>query len=201
MPNVSTTFYFTAVKIADNLVYRSPAFTITPTSGGGGGEPPTFDDTVDITFPNDPVRRDHLSITITTKNGTPVPPSIIFYVWFWPATTTGNSSLQAKADNSYYGPFVVNSVANADGGTDLDIDVNNLLTPEETKGSIPAGSYKIQFADKDTGSEYVGTIEAIALQGTSDSETQSSGGGGCNAGYGLFGLLLAGMVMRKYHIG
>jgi Synergist-CTERM protein sorting domain-containing protein len=28
--------------------------------------------------------------------------------------------------------------------------------------------------------------------------TSSSSGGGCNAGYGLLGLLLAGLVTRKY---
>jgi hypothetical protein len=93
-------------------------------------------------------------------------------------------------------PVVVVEVESKEGA--LDIDVNNLKDRDKNKVSIETGSYLISFESED-GYYYADENEMpepIHLQGTD--AAQESGGGGCNAGYGLFGLLLAGLVTRKY---
>jgi hypothetical protein len=127
---------------------------------------------------------------------------------------SSSGSYSAKDVSEYIGPFVVNSITDSSGRSTLDIDVNNLVKPDGTKGSVPAGSYKIQFADSETGSTYVGTTqEPVTVKAPSENpatpndpatpddpapENPSSGGSGCSAGYGFIGLLLMGFALRKY---
>jgi hypothetical protein len=143
-----------------------------------------------------------IGLSVTTANGQPIPANVWCYVWlmFNPANSGGASVNDASG--GYYGPFVVKSAAGR-----LDIDVNNLTKPDGTKGSIPAGSYTIKFADKDSvdagiDPQYVGTSEtSVSLKATGDdssSSGSSSGGGGCDAGAsGVIALLAAAMILRK----
>jgi hypothetical protein len=95
---------------------------------------------------------------------------------------------------------VATSVTNDAGDATLDIDVNNLVKPDGTKGTVPEGSYMIKFADSETGTTYVGTTqEPITVQAAPETpSSDSDGGGGCNTGYGVVGLLLMRMALRKY---
>jgi hypothetical protein len=86
----------------------------------------------------------------------------------------------------------------------LDIDMNNLENSNGEKGSVPDGTYSVQYADMaSNGVVYRGSTEAVAFNNSGDNGGGSgnSGSSGCNAGYGLFGLLLAGLVTHKYRKG
>jgi hypothetical protein len=193
--------------------------------------PPTVpDNTITIVIPspgNTGSAGQQWTIGITPAGGVPIPNNVQFYFWFIVWNTSGSNSIKASNTTTYVGPFVAKSVTDASGVTTLDIDVNNLIKPDGTKGSVPAGSYKIQFADSETGEKYVGTTpEAITTEGTAETPvspvepdpvepdpvepnpvvpvnpetpSRSSGsGGGCNTGYGIIGLLLVGIALRKY---
>jgi hypothetical protein len=119
------------------------------------------------------------------------------------ASVSGYSSILASASEEFYGPFLVKSVQ-SEGGTKLDIDVDNLIKPDGTKGSIPAGPYKIRFADDSPTPTYVGTTDTVELPATKDSSkpdptpgddtpggdepSDEGSGGGCDAGFGATGL-------------
>jgi hypothetical protein len=169
--------------------------------------PPTVEDnTVSAVVP-DPSNPDkHWAITITTDEGLPIPDKMRFYFWF--IVVTGENSRNASASSYGYGPFVAESVADSSGATKLDIDVENLENADGTIGSVPSGEYKIQFADADTGTIYVGTSsEILTVKGTgvptadeTADETKvgsasSGGGGGCDAGIGVIGTLLVSLFL------
>jgi hypothetical protein len=139
-------------------------------------------------------------ISVSTLDGRPIPAGIPFRIWLFPNLNTAK-----VAAPSYFGPFVVES---GEGGV-LEIDVNNLKNPGGSKASISKGSYVIKFSDDE--GKYIGTTPAVELEATGtqtptppvdeDNENTgggSSSGGGCNAGYGLFGLLLAGFAAWKF---
>jgi hypothetical protein len=127
-----------------------------------------------------------VAISVITKDGAPIPPGTLFYVWLLLQQSSQNLSARAEPED-YNGPFIVESKE----GT-LEIDVNDLKKPDGTKASIAAGLYIVKFIDK--GGKYIGTTKPFALE---DTNVKESGGGGCDTGYGLFGLLLAGFVMLK----
>jgi hypothetical protein len=128
-------------------------------------------------------------------------PDMLHKVWL-KKDSSSVSSLQYAITASVpetFGPFWVKSQEEADSVI-LEIDVDNFQNPDGTKSSeeIPTGSYQIVF--QSLGGEYTGITDPILLAGTSGapSNPSDSGGGGCNAGFGLFGLLLAGFVTHKY---
>jgi hypothetical protein len=157
------------------------------------------DNTVTITIPNPLNPGQQLTLTITAAGGVTIPNNVQFYFWFVGGSfSSSGTSVRANNTSEYVGPFLANSITNASGVTTLDIDVNNLIKPDGTKGSVPAGSYKVKFADSETGEKYIGTTpEAISIAGTATG-TGGGGGGGCNTGYGLIGLLFMGFAIRKY---
>jgi hypothetical protein len=138
----------------------------------GDTEPPTVpDNTVTITIPSTTNPGQQWTISITAAGGVSIPENIQFYFWFivW---NSSSSSIKTASTATYVGPFVTKSVKDTSGATALDIDVNNLIKPDGTKGSVPSGSYKIQFADSETGEKYVGTTsEAIIVEGTTQNPT------------------------------
>jgi hypothetical protein len=169
--------------------------------------PPTApENTITITIPSITNPGQQWTITITATGGVPIPSNVQFHFWFIVWNTNEGNSIKAANTPTYVGPFVAKSVVNDSGVTTLDIDVNNLIKPDGTKGSVPDGSYKIQFADSETGEKYVGTTpEPIVVEGAASStlppvepDETSSRGGGCNTGYGLISLLLTGFALRKY---
>jgi hypothetical protein len=184
---------------AGDFYYTTPVPVVVTDSPGSNPEPPTIPDTVVITIT--PVNSGReIVITIKTKDGKPVPANVEFYVWFMIRVTSSSNSYSAKDTPQYHGPFVVKSATDASGNSTLDIDVNNLVKPDGTKGSIPKGTYTIKFADSKTGETYVGTIEDVKLEATQtdDPDPDPDSDGGCNAGYGVIGLLLTGFALRKY---
>jgi hypothetical protein len=210
---------------------------------------------ITVLDPTNPKQR--LILTITGNGGVTIPNNVQFHFWFVAGSSSSSgTSVRANSTSEYIGPFVAKSVTDASGVTTLDIDVNKLVKPDGSKGSVPTGSYKIQFVDSGTEETYIGiTSELITIEGTdettpvtppvdpvtppspvdpitppspedpvdpvtpsptpadpvtpspedpvtpSNPETpsqRSSGGGGCNVGYGLIGLLFIGFAMRKY---
>jgi hypothetical protein len=137
-------------------------------------------------------------IGITTKNGIALPKGLAFRIWFQnqsAGSQNQSAGLRVAANESSYGPFIVESVEGA-----LDIDMNNLENSNGERGSVPDGTYSVQYADMaSNGTVYRGSTEAAAF-----SNSGGNGGGsdssssGCNAGLSLFGLLLAGLVTRTY---
>jgi hypothetical protein len=128
-----------------------------------------------------------VSITVTA-NGWPISDYITFLVWL--------DRQDPPTSANAYGPFVVESKESA-----LNINVNKLKYPDGTKESIEAGLYLLRFESKD--GYYAGEMpKSIHLPGTDaaqpGTDAAQESGGGCNAGHGLFGLLLAGLVTRKY---
>jgi hypothetical protein len=158
--------------------------------------PPADDDDNTIVAINNPNSNGKIvSISVETNTG-PIPADVTFKIWLLPKNTQ-SQNLSAKAASDYIGPFVVESKE----GT-LDIDVDNLKYLDGTKGSIDAGTYTVKFADAETEKQYVGTIRDVDLKATeqtNDNDDTNSGGGsgGCNAGVGMFALLLAGLAVLK----
>jgi hypothetical protein len=159
--------------------------------------PPEGEATTKVSIDLNPNSEDKgiVRISVSTLDGRPIPAGIPFRVWLLPSQNT------AKAAASYIGPFVVES---GEGGV-LEIDVNNLKTPDGNKATISKGSYVIKFSDDE--GKYIGTTPAIELEATGtqtppvDEDNEKTGGGsggGCNAGYGLFGLLLAGFAAWRF---
>ncbi|MDR2180013.1 MAG: hypothetical protein LBP21_06870 [Synergistaceae bacterium] len=136
-----------------------------------------------------------VSVSVTTKDGIPIPANVLFKVWLF-FQNSRNQNVNAKAASDHIGPFMVESMK----GT-LNINVDNLKNPDGTKASIPAGSYVVKFADADE--KYVGTTESITLKATGadtspgNNDDSKGSSGGCNVGYGLVVLLLAGLVTNK----
>jgi hypothetical protein len=149
--------------------------------------------------------RGKINIIVKTMDDSPTLPDVWYKVWL---ENNNNSTSQsaintyAASESGYIGPFGVKSQKIGDDAT-LEIDVNNLLNPDGTPSSekITTGSYSIiyEYKDTETGLVYVGKLDSVSLAGTDDTPPETSGGGGgCDVGYGLFGLLLAGLVTRKY---
>jgi hypothetical protein len=142
-----------------------------------------------------------VSLTVLTSDGTPIPAEVWFKIWL--LVPSGSATAE-----EYYGPFLGKS-SEGESGTKLDIDVDNLVKPDGTKGSIPAGSYKIKFADDSPTPAYIGTTDTIELPATRTStepepapggedsfdEGSSSGGGGCDAGLGTAGFAVVLVVL------
>jgi hypothetical protein len=151
-----------------------------------------------------------VSLAVTTLEGEPIPAEVWFKIWLLLQPGNGGSTLSAVSvagyssiladDESaeYYGPFLVKSIQGENGATTLDIDVNNLIKPDGTKGFIPAGSYKIQFVEDVSDPTYAGMTEVIELPATQiddDPEVEESAGGGCDAGFGATGFVGVIMVL------
>jgi hypothetical protein len=132
-----------------------------------------------------------VGISVKTESGAPIPANVLFNVWLLDQT---NQTQNVNAKAMSCGPFIVKSIAGS-----FDIDVDNLKNIDGTKGSISAGEYVVKFADADE--KYVGTTEPITLKATGstppDNNEKKGGGGGCNAGYGLLGLLFTSFVVRR----
>jgi uncharacterized 2Fe-2S/4Fe-4S cluster protein (DUF4445 family) len=70
--------------------------------------------------------------------------------------------------------------------------ITNEGTIDNTQGTIKnEGTFKSVQSEGEMGGKIEGDVQQI-------NGTSSSSGGGCNAGYGLLGLLLAGLVTRRY---
>jgi hypothetical protein len=181
-----------------SLLQISVAKASTPVSDDNiPTQPPTVPDTTVTTLTPDTANPDkHWSLTVTANNGLSIPNNLRFYFWFVVATRTDSRGADAPGS---YGPFVTESVADSSGAK-LDIDVEKLKKPDGTAGSVPSGSYKIQFADADTGTTYVGTSkEVIAVKGTGESSsTVNRGSGGCDAGMGGVLALLIGTSLAVW---
>jgi hypothetical protein len=159
--------------------------------------PAAPDNTVTITIPSPTNPGQQWTISITSEGGVPIPANVQFYYWFIPVNNSRTGGISVSDVPKDVGPFVEKSTINDTGATTLNVDVNNLIKPDGTKGSVPGGSYKIQFADSETRNTYVGTTETITVKGTSET-SPSNNSGGCNTGYGIIGLLLMGIALRKY---
>jgi Synergist-CTERM protein sorting domain-containing protein len=173
--------------------------------------PPTVPDTTTtavVPATENPGR--HFSLSIVAAGGVPIPNNVQFHFWFI-VEISSSAGIRAADTSAYVGPFVARSVTSASGATTLDIDADNLKKPDGSKGSVPAGSYRVKFADSETGQKYVGTTPvAITIEETAtvpdrpvnpNPSPSSQGGGGCNAGYGTIGLLLlTGVALRRRRI-
>jgi hypothetical protein len=190
--------------VSDNSTTPGSDNPTTPGTGGattpGSGEPgsivpPTVQDNViTIIVPNPSNPENQWVITISAQ-GVTIANNTQFYLWFI-AVTNGRGA----AD--YTGPFVATSTTDASGVTKLNIDADNLLKPDGTKGYLPTGSYKIKYADSQTGTTYVGTTSdainiliAGDIDNESDENTAGASGGGCNGGMGLMTVLFAGLSL------
>jgi hypothetical protein len=81
-------------------------------------------------------------------------------------------------------------INNASTGTMI-----NKGTIDNTNGTIDnEGTFKSVQSEEEMGGEIYGEVQPDGPRGG----TSSSSSGGCDAGYGLFSLLLAGLVTRKY---
>ncbi|MDR1379317.1 MAG: leucine-rich repeat domain-containing protein, partial [Synergistaceae bacterium] len=175
---------------ATDTWYESPAYTITVAASID--IPPTASPDISKTSPDVPsVAPDKLlelqnnttikinfnstgqivSLAVVSSNGSPIPVEVWFQILLLVQPENTGAALDydvsTLADEKYYGPFLVKSASNASGGTKLDIDVDNLKKPNGSKGFIPAGSYKVKFADNSSSPVYVGMTEVIELPATS----------------------------------
>jgi hypothetical protein len=164
---------------------------------GESDDPDALPSAPDNTEVSIPANHDGNVVSISvTKDGSSIPANVSFKVWLLVAQNKQSQGVSARAaDPGYFGPFIAVSRQGA-----LDIDVNNLKNADGTKASIKAGTYIVKFAD--TEGKYIGTTEPIALNGTGavappNSNDGKDSGGGCNAGYGLFGLLLMSLAALK----
>jgi hypothetical protein len=134
---------------------------------------------------------------VVTSDGTPIPAEVWFKIWLLVQPGNTSAGYSSLANEEYYGPFLVKSVQ-GESGAKLDIDVDNLIKPDGTKGSIPAGSYKVKFVDDSPTPVYVGTTDTIELPATGAGAgpgpapgDEGSSGGGCDAGLGAMGFVWA----------
>jgi hypothetical protein len=152
----------------------------------------------------------NVSVAVTGQGGTPILEDVWFSVWLEENTYSAFapslfSAKAAYAAGGLYGPFRVKSKKSG-SGTTLDIDINNLqnLDGSESSVKIPAGLYKIKFQTVDAdaaGVNYAGVtatpVELAGTGGNPPASSDGSGGGGCDAGFGVVGLLLAGLAALK----
>jgi hypothetical protein len=151
-------------------------------------EPPSADDNTTVIVGDG--HDDKIVKISVTKSGDPIPAGVLFKVWLLRQSNQRQNVSSKAASDPSIGPFVVTSMEGS-----LNIDVDNLKNPDGTKAFIAAGSYIVKFADADE--QYVGTTESINLEATEVTPPAGNNGGGCNTGYGLFGLLLAGILTFK----
>jgi hypothetical protein len=156
--------------------------------------PPEGKDTTKVSIDLNSENKGIIVRLAVTLDGRPIPAGIQFRIWLFP-----NQDTAKVAAPSYIGPFMVKS-----GEGVLEIDVNNLKNPDVSKASISKGSYVIKFSDDE--GKYIGTTPSVELEATGTqtppvdegNEKTGSSSGGCDAGWGLFGLLLAGFTALKF---
>ncbi|MDR3231137.1 MAG: SYNERG-CTERM sorting domain-containing protein, partial [Synergistaceae bacterium] len=169
-----------------------------PSGPVSGDIPPEIPDTTEtVTTPVAGSTGGEWRLTLTPPSGATIPNHTPFYVWFMVVNSSvnraANSILRPYSDDDFFGPFVTESVVDAAGNTVLEVDVDNLKNPDGTQGILPAGSYKIRYADSATRETFVGTTSGtLTTQGTTQN-SPDSGSGGCNAGFGST-LMLAAII-------
>jgi hypothetical protein len=131
----------------------------------------------------------------------------------WTLQNEGTLDIYGTVIN--FDQFVNNGIINNYSSNTLDnrgtLSNNGTISNKSTgvitnSGTIDNASGKINNEGKITNSgtiksdaaNYIGNApEGKPIQPISDSETSSDSGGGCNAGFGVLGLLIAGLVTRK----
>ena len=184
--------YYVRLKATDTTPVGEAATVIVPEYSGGGDDdkpedPPNVDPNTQVEVISNDGRT--VVLLILDANGTPL---ARVRLWFWlELLKLGGAAETAAEIVQTFGPF--EATTDADGH--LNIDVDNLIyaagSNKGQRANIPAGEYRIRYADAETQKKHAGVTDAITLSATSDAKEENNGsrGGGCSAGLG--GLVLA----------